>query len=817
VLIVAAVVAVIVVAMANDERVERMLQQMTIEEKIDLLGGSNGFYLRGVPRLNVPRMKMADGPLGVRGQGPATAVAGGIALAASWNPPLAERVGVEIGRDARARGVHFLLGPGVNLYVAPMNGRNFEYFGEDPLLAGRIAAGYIKGVQSQGVSASVKHLLGNNAEFDRHNTDVMVDERTLREIYLPAFEAAVKEGKVGAIMTSYNLVNGRHMSQHGAINNDIVKKEWGFDGVLMSDWDATYDALAAANAGLDVEMPSGKMMNRSTLIPALKEGKVSQATIDDKVRRILRVASRFGWLDRDQTDKAVPQDNPQGRKAALQSALEGMVLLKNDGAVLPWNRTAIKTIAVIGPNAHPAVPVGGGSAAVQPRSAVSFRDGIGNVAGKQVKVLHHRGIVSLADLADNTRFTTDAAGKNEGLQFEGFANAMLSGSPAVSRVERRLNLVGPFFTGSDKGTGSSARWTGYFTVQKSGPHRIATQTTRGDGGYRAYVDDVLAIDNWKLGKPLVTHARIELPAGAHRVRMEQFRRAEWGGPASRLGIIAEDQLVDPAARALAQQADAVVVAVGFDQESEGEASDRAFALPVGQDELIRTIAGANHRTVVAVTSGGGVDMTPWVDRVPAIVQTWYPGQEGGDALAQLLFGDANFSGRLPVTFERRLEDNPGIDSYYPAEGTTRVVYKNGVFVGYRGFQHHKRTPLFPFGHGLSYTPFAYSNLKADRRGNGNVDVTFEIRNTGTRQGADVPQIYVAEMKPSLPRPPMELRGFTKVWLKPGEARTITIPLDTRAFSFFDANTHRWTSQPGEFEILLGASSARTPLKITITR
>ncbi|HYJ46653.1 MAG TPA: glycoside hydrolase family 3 N-terminal domain-containing protein, partial [Pyrinomonadaceae bacterium] len=282
-----------------ESRVEAILGQMTLEEKIDLLGGVDDFFVRGFPRLNLPRLKMADGPLGVRNYGPATTMAGGIALAATWNQQLAARVGTEIGRDARAKGVHFLLGPGVNIYRAPMNGRNFEYFGEDPYLASRIAVGYIEGVQSQNVSATVKHFMGNNSEFDRHNSDSRISERAMREIYLPVFEAAVREAHVGAIMDSYNLTNGEHMSQNKYLLSDVAKGEWGFDGIMMSDWFATYDGVAAANAGQDLEMPSGAHMNRETLLPAIKEGKVSVATIDDHVRRILRTAVRFGWLDRD--------------------------------------------------------------------------------------------------------------------------------------------------------------------------------------------------------------------------------------------------------------------------------------------------------------------------------------------------------------------------------------------------------------------------------------------------------------------------------------------------------------------------------------
>src|SRR6202790_2361692 len=310
-----------------EAKVNSLLKQLTLEEKIDLLGGVDDFYIRDIKHIGLPRLKMADGPIGVRNYGPST-VFGGIGLAATWDPELAGRIGATIGQDARARGVHFMLGPGVNIYRAPLNGRNFEYFGEDPFLSARIAVAYISGMQKQGVSATIKHFMGNNSEFDRHNSDSIIDERTMREIYLPVFEAAVTEAHVGAIMDSYNLTNGLHMTQNGYLNNDVAKKDWGFPGIIMSDWDATYDGVGAANGGLDLEMPSGKFMNRANLLPAVKAGKVSEETIDDKVRRILRIAIQFGWLDHEQTDSSIPLLNPAGNQAALEASPTGMVLVK---------------------------------------------------------------------------------------------------------------------------------------------------------------------------------------------------------------------------------------------------------------------------------------------------------------------------------------------------------------------------------------------------------------------------------------------------------------------------------------------------------
>ena len=367
---------------SGETRIESILQKMTLEEKIDFIGGVDFFYVRGYPQYGIPKLRMSDGPIGVRNYGLSTAFAGGVALAASWNPSLAERIGGELGRDARARGVHFLLGPAVNIYRAPMNARNFEYFGEDPFLASRLTVSYINGVQTQNVSATVKHFIANNSEFLRHDSDTVVDERTMREIYLPAFEAAVKQAKVGSIMDSYNFVNGEHSTQNGHLNNDIAKQDWKFDGVIMSDWFATYDGVGAANGGMDLEMPSGAFMNRANLLPAIQSGKVSAATIDDKARRILRVANRFGWLDHEQTDASISVFNQKGRQLALESARESIVLLKNANNLLPFDKTKIKTIAVLGPTAFPAVPVGGGSARVEPFNAVSFLEGIGNLGGE---------------------------------------------------------------------------------------------------------------------------------------------------------------------------------------------------------------------------------------------------------------------------------------------------------------------------------------------------------------------------------------------------------------------------------------------------
>lgn len=682
---------------AFDVRADALVSQMTQDEKLDYIGGTRGFYVRAIPRLGIPEIKMSDGPMGVRNYGQTTAFPAGIDLAASWDTALVNRVGVAMGQDARARGVHIVLGPGMNIHRAPMNGRNFEYLGEDPFLAGRMAAAVTRGIQSQGVIATAKHYLGNNQEWNRHGMDSQIDERALREIYLPAFEAAVKDGHVGAIMDAYGLVNGVHMTENAYLNTQVLRKDWGFTGIVMSDWVATYDAVAAANGGLDLEMPSAVFMRRDSLAPAIQAGKVAQATIDEKVHRIVRTALEFGFMERPQLDPSFSLYNQQARQVALDEAIEGTVLLKNEG-LLPLDRTKLHTIAVIGPDAYPAVPGGGGSSRTTPFAAVSLLQGISNAVDPGVTVLYAPGVQRLA--------------------------------------------------GNDR----------------------------------------------------------NIPV-----------------------LSAEDALAQAAD--VAKRADVVVLAVGFEPATESEGHDRTFALPAGQDALINAVLAANKKVVVVLTAGGNVDMNAWIDQTPALLHAWYPGQEGGTALARILFGDVSPSGKLPISMEKRWEDNPTHDSYYPAGATSgtygnearpktpaaqgHVAYSEGIFVGYRGFDKSGIKPRFPFGFGLSYTTFAYANLKvtpATAPGGIPVTVTFDVTNTGQRAGAEVAELYVADGHAAVPRPAKELKGFARVELKPGETKSVTLALDRRAFAYYDVKKKDWAVAPGEFTILVGGSSDALPLK-----
>lgn len=810
-----------------EARIDSLLGRMTIEEKIDLLGGTHFFDVPSVARLGLPELHTADGPFGVRNDGPATAMAGGIALASSWNESLARQVGTEIGRDARAKGKHFLLGPAVNIYRTPLNGRNFEYLGEDPFLASRLAVGYIEGVQSQGVCATVKHFLGNNSEFGRHTTDSIIDEQALREIYLPAFEAAVKEAQVCSVMDAYNLTNGSHMTQNGVFNNDLLKKEWHFQGLVMSDWDATYDTLGAANGGLDLEMPSGKFLNREALRPLIKAGLVSQATIDDKVRRLLREELRFGWVDRPAIDIAIPRYNQQARDVALEAAREGMVLLKNEGDLLPLARQKIRSVAVIGPDAYPAIPVGGGSAQVTPFHAVSFLEGISTHLAGAATVYSSHGIPSLTKIALDTNFSLSRNG-GRGLKVEVYDNEKLEGSPAQTNIDEHLNFGKPLdipaISGEDfdpaalpSGKPTSMRWAGFYSPSAPGNYEIVVQQGGfADTGYRLYIDDKLIHDSWTLTKSIVEDTVVLLDTSPHKLVLEYHSPGGFGGVFVRLGIVRQGAWVDANAEEIARKADVVILTVGYDPATETEGFDRTFQLPPGQDELVGKIASANKNAIVVITSGGAVDMNSWVDRVAGLIQAWYPGQEGGRALADVLFGDVNPSGRLPVTFEKKWEDNPSHDHYYPTAGTNRIEYQEGLFVGYRGYEKNHVKPLFPFGYGLSYTTFKYGDLKIAQPIAGVTQaskavVSFSVTNTGSRAGATVAQVYLANGHPSISRPLKELKGFVRVDLKPGESQEVRVPLGDRAFCFYDEKAKQWRAEAGTYGVSVSSSSEKIEL------
>ncbi|MGH9587747.1 MAG: glycoside hydrolase family 3 protein [Acidobacteriaceae bacterium] len=804
---------------AIEKRADGMISKLSLQQKLELIGGQDSMFIRAEPAAGFPQLKMSDGPMGVRTWGPDTAYAGGMALAASWDPALVREMGVSIADDARARGVNFLLGPGVDIYRAPMGGRNFEYFGEDPYLAAHTAVPYIEGVQSQGVVATIKHFALNNQEYDRHNVSSDVDERTLREIYLPTFEAAVKVAHVGAVMDSYNLLNGVHATQDKHLNIDILRKDWGFKGILMSDWDATYSAVGAANGGLDLDMPSGQFMNPKNLLPAVKDGQVSEATIDQKVRRIFRTSLRFHFLDRDQTDLNIPAYTQQGREAALKEALESITLLKNEGHILPLDENQVHTIAVFGPDAWPAVPGAGGSSRVTPFQASSIMTGLSDYLGKNVKVLYARGLPSLEDLYSGTRYVDENANaggewwQSKAVKVEIFDNPNFSGTPQTIQAPAIIGVGGQELPTAAR---RSIRYTAEYMPKTTGRY-IVVAGAKGRDAYKVRIDGKQVLEQTRHEGQAPQFTDVTLTAN-QPVKVEIDYLPSGSSPQMALGIRAASDLVSPEVAKLAAMADASIVAVGFDPSTESEGMDRSYHLPWGQEELIQAVAAANKKTIVSLTAGGGVATKDWINSVPVFLHDWYPGEEGGKAIAEILFGKRSPEGHLPFSFAKSWEQNPTHDSYYPAPHapgqTPHVRYTEGLYVGYRYYTSKHIEPLFPFGFGLSYTTFKFSNLTISpdtASANGPITVSFDVTNTGDRKGADVAQLYLGDPSAKVDRPVKELKGYKKVRLEPGKTEHVMLTLDHRSLAYWDTASNGWKVDPGKFVVYVGDSSENTPL------
>ena len=805
---------------AIEAKAHDMLAKLTLEQKIELIGGVDEMFTHAEPSIGLPRFKMSDASVGVRTWGPTTAYAGGVALAATWDPDFARSLGQSLGHDARARNVNFLLGPGVNISRSPLAGRNFEYLSEDPFLNATVVVPYIEGVQSQGVIATVKHYAANNQEYSRHDTDSIVDERTLREIYLPSFEAAVTKAHVDAVMDSYNQLNGVHATQDDFLNLKVLKGDWGFQGILMSDWDATYDGVAAANNGLDLEMPSPRFMNAKALLPAVQSGAVKESTIDDKVLRLLRTELRYGFTDRPQFDGSSTY-SVADRAVALQGALESLTLLKNEGHTLPLDASRIKTIAIIGPGAWPTVPGGGGSSNATAFQPVSIVAGIADLVGPNVRVLYTRGLPEMSDVFWNSKWDGD-------VKAEVFPSKDFSGAPQASTQPKIADYQNVWWGAPDK-TPRTVRYTASFKAANAGKYLLLAAASGGDK-YTVSVDGKQLLEQTQAEGQVPLSATLDLSEGQAVTVVADYRPA-FSGVRLGLGLMSEADLVAPEVKQYASKADVVIAAVGFNDATESEGADRTFTLPYGQDALIEAALAANPHVIVTLTAGGAVDTNRWLDKVPVLLDTWYPGQEGGTAVAQVLFGKHNPEGRLPVSFDRNWADNPSHQFYYPEKGADtplevdepghppvtltigHVKYGDKLMVGYRYWTTTGKHPLFPFGFGLSYTTFKFSNIKAPAMAasGSTVPVSFDVTNTGKVAGAEVAELYVSDPSAKIDRPERELKGFEKVRLNPGETKHVTLNLDARAFSYWDENAHKWTIDPGKFKIRVGDSSENTPL------
>lgn len=813
-------------AQNSSTKIENLISKMTLDEKISFIGGFNNFSIRGIERLNIPEIRMSDGPIGVRADR-AISFPASIAYAASFNANIAKQVGAAIGSEARSKNIHIMLGPAMNIHRAPFCGRNFEYLGEDPYLAGKLSTSYIIGMQNEGVIATAKHYAVNYQDFDRNNVSSNLDERTLHEIYLPAFKRCVEEGKVATVMTSYNLINGVYASQNDYLNNKVLKGDWGFNGFIMSDWISTYDGLACAKGGLDIEMPSGKFMNSETLIPAIKDGKLDVNVIDDKIRRILTVYDRFGLLENANIAKGYIFDEGKSRLVALNAAREGTVLLKNENKFLPVDAKKIKSIAIIGPNGNPAVTGGGGSSFVQAHQPISLLDAIKQEVGEDVKVTYTKGISTGEELPEGffnnfDFYIKDANGnKVKGVIAEFYNNEKLEGDIVAVKTFDKLNIKrNDFKVGNVSDESCSIRFTCYFSPEESGDYSIAIS---GDDGSRVFVDGVKVIDDWKAHGEKVTkyHAIFE-KGKEYKFVVEYFQAG--GDAVIRLAAQKRVIKVDDKDFAMnvalenAKNADLVILSVGFNGEIESEGYDRSFEMPYKQDELIKNVLAVNPNALVVLNAGGNVNMNDWIDNVKGMLHAWYPGQEGATAVAEIIFGKTNPSGKLPVSFEYKPEDNPTFKSYWDEDKDLNVSFTEGIFVGYRHYDKSKIKPRFPFGYGLSYTTFGYNNVKVPAKSikaGDKLKFSVDITNTGNIDGAEAVQVYVSDLKSSLPRPLKELKAFDKVFLNKGETKTVQFELDKDAFSLYDPAKHGWVIEPGKFNVLIGSSSVDIRSKFNV--
>ncbi len=808
---------------ALEMRVEDLFGRLTLEEKVALMAGAAAFRLEGIERLGVPSLGMSDGPTGVRsntGQ-MATVFPVAVALAATFNPDLTREVAGAIAREAISLGEQVVLAPTINIVRTPLWGRNFETYSEDPYLTAELAIGFVEGLQGEGIGASLKHYAANNQEERRMDVSVEVDERTLREIYLSAFEATVKAANPWTVMASYNKLRGIYASENPHLLQDILKGEWAYDGAVVSDWGAVHSTVPAASHGLDLEMPGPPVYFGAKLLAAVQSGQVPEARIDDAARRLIRLILRAGLLDGTKVDGELRSD--RHRHIARRAAEEAIVLLKNQGDLLPLKADAIKILAVIGPNANFVRLQGDGSSRVSTDRWPTPLESLG-ARLPTAKLIYAQGgdAEPVPPQAQARMFSPTETREAPGLTAEYFASADFSGEPVRTNHERRLlrwiSTRGPR---ANANRYAALRWSGFFWPEKDGAYEFSV---RGDGACQVLVGDESLIAFTDAGQDdlndptgsaaLRRTAAVELKTGrAYRFSLEYVwakARPGAGFETVSLGLRLPPGEIESAVAA-ARQADTVVLVVGSASTTESEGYDRkSIDLPGEQDLLIEQIAAANPRTVVVVNAGAAMAM-PWIDKVAAVVQVWLPGEEGPDALTSILLGEVSPSGRLPVTFPKRLEDNPAY-GFYP--GGDSVNYGEGLAVGYRHYDQQGIAPLFAFGHGLTYGEFAYADLAAPKtaKADAPVEVTIKLTNTGKRTAAETVQLYVGPVNPSKPTPPKGLQAFAKIELKPGESQTVAFSLTDRAFAHYDETAGRWAVEPGAYDILVGASAVDIRLK-----
>jgi beta-glucosidase len=819
------------------ERLDALVKSLTIEERAELTSGIDAWHTGGVESIGLEPMLTLDGPNGVRGMtfpkgSSATCTPCGTGLGATWDVGLVAEVAARIGLESKRAGVHYLLGPVLNIVRSPLGGRVFECYSEDPLLTAELGVAYVAGMQSQGVAACPKHFVANDSEAHRTTVNCIIDERTLREVYLLPFEAVARAG-AWSMMAAYNLVNGVHCSQNGVFIGSILREELGWDGVLVSDWHAARNTVVDATAGLDLEMPGPPHVLGKHLAAAVRRGDVDEETLNCAALHVLTLAARVGALPVDSAPvAAAPTAGTSGELVLLsdadgaalvrRAAAESFVLLSNSGT-LPLAPAKLRKVAVIGPNAATPCTQGGGAAHITAPYEVSPLDGL-RAALPGVEIVHEAGGSIDQFLPPLTRMALADLDGNPGLTIEFFRGQELTGKPAHRYTVQSsdLHLFGDLPAGVVQND-FAVRISTWATPAASGTHKVAM---RGLGGRRFFVDGVLAADEWhepagvdvptalfegkeqggtftfEAGKPVLIVGEV------HSTTQNPSLLALGCGPVEEVDSIA-------AAVAAARASDVAIVVVGTDASWETEGRDRkTVTLPGRQDELVERVAAVNKKTIVVVNAGCPMDL-PWSDKVAAIIYAWLPGQEFGNALADVLLGIAEPGGRLPVTLARRAEDFP---AYSTIPGPNdELVYREGVNVGYRGFDAAGIEPRFAFGHGLGYTTFEFESLTvgADGLADGEpLEIHVKLKNTGSRPGKEVVQVYLADLEASVPRPPRELKGFAAVRLAPGESTDLALTLEDRDLAYWDAAKHHWRVEPGRFEIQVGRSSRDILLRRT---
>lgn len=812
-----------------EKRVNDICQRMTLDEKADMLSGVDDWHFKGVPRLGIPSVQVSDCGHGITiilnktgdWVGNSTCFPTATAQAASWNKALIQELGSALGRETRATGSAILLAPMVNIKRHPLNGRNYECFSEDPYLTAIMASSFINGVQSEHVGAVIKAMAANNQQSNQHDINVNADERTLQEIYLNAFRIAIKKSNPWGLMTAYNGLNGDKPSESVHLFTDVLRKEWNYKGFVVSDWRAI-SSLKALYAGVDIEMPGpGKWLTQKNILKAIDEKAFTVNQLDEKLKHILRALVQTKLIDADKPALNSELNSLKHQTLARKVAEESIVLLKNSDNILPLNIQNVKRIAVVGPNASEARLGGGGSASVSPFYSISPLEGIRKYcADKNTEIVFEEGCGLNGNLKVIDKkylsFTENGIIK-PGIKGDYYSNRDLKGQPTYSCTDNLINFSWGWANpkpGISKHN-YSVGWTGQILPPATGDYKIGISAA--ECGYRLYINGKLEIDEWATGskdnfeanflssnKNVTIHLEEGKPAD---VKVEfwkrmnrNFIRLEWEMPGN--------NSLDLAVNA-AKNADAVLVFAGLSNFFEGGNNDRKdIAMPGDQDKLIAEIAKVNPNVVVVLINGSPVAM-PWINNVKGIIEAFYPGQEGGNAIANILFGKVNPSGKLPETFPVKLSDTPAYGNFPGVNN--QVNYAEGIYVGYRYYDAKSIEPLFPFGFGLSYSQFEYSNLKIRKLAQ-KTELNFQIRNTGKMDGAEVAQLYIHDIKCSEDRPVKELKSFEKVFLKAGETKTISMTLDNSEFEMFSKTQNKWLIEKGEFEVLIGSSSRDIRLK-----